>query len=70
MSKVELPGVSNVGGYTISYINDGLLLCSDCANKENRVNQKEFEQFIHWEGHSLSCEECNVEIESEYGENE
>lgn len=62
-----LPGVSDVGGYTISYVTDGVVVCSECANKYDQQTKEKLEQFIHWEGPTLNCEECNEEIKSEYG---
>lgn len=68
--KTKFPSVSNLGGYTISYIGlgDGLVYCADCANKADEETQDTLNQYIHWEGNSITCDECNIEIESEYGE--
>lgn len=68
------------GGYTILYhftqSNEILTLCWECATKAAKgIKEKDsdFEDyklhssFIHWEGVSLWCDDCGVELESEYG---
>lgn len=74
--KINLPTVSHVGGYVINYIFDGhVLVCGDCANKIVNhddydvfiADEKSHVQYIHWEGDSSYCENCDKEIESEYG---
>lgn len=62
--KKPLPAFSSIGGYPIVYVRNGHeTLCPNCASKENEV----LESFIHWEGSSHYCEDCNKEIESAYG---
>ena len=65
--KGELPHASSVGGYGITYVGAHFddVLCLDCA-KATAENVKG--GFVHWEGASLTCDGCNAEIESEYGE--
>lgn len=61
----RLPAHSDMGGYEINYVGDGIVLCADCANK---YDEKELIQYIHWEGVSAHCDECYYEIEPIYGE--
>ena len=62
-----LASVSELGGYGITYLDErDNVLCSECASKVHEDGEK-VTPFIHWEGDSLHCEDCNVEIESEYG---
>ena len=64
------------GGYEIHYITqDGGVLCHQCANKEvMRTIDPDDDQFciveadVLWEGPSITCDHCNREIHSEYGE--
>lgn len=64
----KLPAYSDMGGYEINYVGDGIVLCSDCANKKDECDKKELAQYIHWEGDSTYCDDCNYKIESIYGE--
>lgn len=62
---------ASVGGYGITYIGDiDDILCSDCVNgwTEEGIRENVKGGFIHWEGTPLTCEGCNAEIESEYGD--
>lgn len=60
-----LPALTSIGLYPIVYVRNGHeALCSECASKEKKIP----ESFIHWEGSSHYCEDCNQEIESAYGE--
>ena len=64
----KLPSYAWPGGYQILYLDrDNETLCPDCANDEDEVPEA---HFIHWEGASEFCAECNAEFESEYGEAE
>lgn len=75
----EVPFYVFPGGYQISYLMaDGGIICHKCA-KDNRdlILESELEGwdkqwivadlFIHEEGESIICDNCNCEIESEYG---
>jgi hypothetical protein len=62
------------GGYTyIWYFNDmneTICTCYDCAQKKLNNSESEYKfigQDVHWEGESLWCDDCGVEMESEYG---
>lgn len=68
------------GGYTILYYftqsKEILVLCWKCSNKACRgivdknpdyEDYKLHSIFIHWEGESLWCDDCGVELPSEYG---
>lgn len=76
MEKIKLQKVTGAGCYTMNYIFDGhILTCGDCAEKI--VNDEEYDIFvediknydehIYWEGESTYCDNCDEEIESEYG---
>lgn len=59
-----LPAYTDLGGYPIIYIaNDCETLCGSCAAHE----PTEVTAMVHYEGHSIFCDECNHEIESAYG---
>lgn len=58
------------GCYTIIFqLEDGTILCADCARKEFEDNP---DISIHCstydEGPLMNCDDCNAEIESSYGE--
>lgn len=70
------------GGYTILYHftqstnTEILVLCWECATEATKgikENNSEYEDyklhstFIHWEGESLWCDDCGIELPSEYG---
>lgn len=60
------------GGHPILY-NDGdnSVLCPKCATMSLDDEVESFrpvDWFIHYEGPPEHCEECNVEIESAYGD--
>lgn len=70
----ELPHRTSVGGYGLTYIGKHFddVLCADCVNtwtKEAILENVEG-AFVHWEGQALTCDGCNCEIESEYGDPE
>ena len=53
------------GGYTITYLTkENDILCYKCAQDE----EEEPTAFIHWEGPPNYCDECYVELPSEYGD--
>lgn len=63
-----LPSVSSIGGYPIFYVTkDSNALCGDCGSKEPENIEI---HDIHWEGPSITCQGCNKEIESAYGDPE
>lgn len=72
-----LPSFAWPGGYQILYLMaDGDILCADCAN-ENSVSPEHEDaswrlegSFVHWEGPPMSCDHCNSELASEYGDPE
>jgi hypothetical protein len=66
----KLPGISFPGGYTILYCNyEHEIFCKDCAQEIHDEDENEIKHsFIHWEGPSLLCNECDKELPSEYGE--
>jgi hypothetical protein len=67
------------GGYQkILIMNDGECICVKCAKSEYRIISDSTRKYykdgwqvagvdIHWEGDSIFCAHCNVEIESSYG---
>ena len=67
MTKPVKPAFAWPGGYQITYVsNHGTILCNKCAS--DNQDDEEFHAFIHYEGPSLFCEDCNHEMESSYGE--
>lgn len=77
-SHLRWPSYAWPGGYEIHYITaDGGVLCHECANKELErtldAGDCQFHiigQEIHWEGQPLTCDHCNRDIESCYGDPE
>lgn len=72
----RLPAHAFPGGYPIVYT-DGHneTLCADCAtNKYHDPGEwedwKPQSWFVHYEGSSVFCADCNAEIESAYGDPE
>jgi hypothetical protein len=57
------------GGYPVIFTTDsGDCLCADCA-RDAYLNEKiDVSSDVHYEGPSIYCDECNVEIESAYGD--
>lgn len=69
----KLPAYAWPGGYQIVYYaSDNGTLCSKCANsyKEGRDCEelKPVAADIYWEGPSMLCQNCDIEIESAYGD--
>ena len=59
-----LPAHTDLGGYPIIYLtNENDMLCGSCAGHES----DEVTPLVHYEGHSIFCNECTWEIESAYG---
>lgn len=67
-SPLRFPAFAWPGGYPIIYLDhDNEVLCADCATKE-RADVEAYDVF--YEGAPVYCAECNVEIESAYGDPE
>jgi hypothetical protein len=72
----NLPAYAWPGGYNIVYFDSNEdLLCADCANKswkdpDELPDFKPVSGSIYWEGPQLFCDQCGIEIESEYGDPE
>ncbi len=58
------------GGYPIIYLcKDGGVVCPQCANENDWNGEQGVENGdIFWEGPAMSCDNCNAEIESAYGD--
>lgn len=81
-----LPRFGMPGRYPMIYLTaDGGILCPDCANGKNgsRAADKDIDpergdddqwrivaQDIFWEGRPTTCDHCEKEIESAYGDPE
>jgi len=70
----KLPAYAWPGGYPIVYLDgNNETLCPDCA-QEALDDPDEFDEwkpeawFVHYEGSSCFCRECNKEMESAYGD--
>lgn len=84
MSKLErmhngrLWSHTSIGSYPIVYTTaDNSDLCPACANGENGSEALEdhedkqwrlVDAYVHWEGPPVTCENCNAQIESAYGD--
>ena len=65
------------GGYPIIYVmDDGGVICPDCANGQNGSEASESSDChgwkivgydVHWEGEPIACDYCGKMIESAYG---
>lgn len=65
----KLPAYTEVGGYTIAYYTGcGECVCNKCATTWENEHDKITFADVYWEGPTLSCIECNCDIESSYGE--
>ena len=58
----------NSGGYPLLYVGDGIVLCGNCASKEDKELQKTLKQQPHMEGSPIECDECGKQVESAYGD--
>lgn len=73
-SNGELPAYAWPGGYPIVYFAADMgALCPKCANDytEGRDTEEQLKPVyadVHYEGASIQCENCNVMIESTYGD--
>ena len=73
--KPALPAFAWPGGYPIVYLDtDCNTYCADCATEallaHYDIYGRPVDYFVHYEGASIYCEDCNAEIESAYGEEE
>lgn len=72
----KLPAFAWPGGYPILYLDrDNSVLCADCATKslddaDELPQFKPVDFYVFYEGPSDFCAQCNIEIESAYGEPE
>lgn len=71
----SLPPLAWPGGYPILYYTaDGAILCSDCATEilsdpESWGPESKPTAFdVFYEGESITCDHCGLEIESAYGD--
>lgn len=67
----KLPEFAWPGGYPICYMDsDSETICAECANNtdESHYIPDLQEWFIHWEGPSEFCGNCNKEISAAYGD--
>jgi hypothetical protein len=73
-SDGKLPAYAWPGGYPIVYMaEDNGILCPKCANeyvpeRDNQDQLRAVAYFVHYEGPAEQCENCNVLIESAYGD--
>ena len=72
-SNNKLPAWAWPGGYPIIYFDgDNSTLCANCAT-QSADDDDEVTQFkpvaydVYYEGPTIFCDQCNVEIESAYG---
>lgn len=58
------------GGYPIIFViaDDCTILCANCAKEAFTKEHIDINCDIYYEGPTEYCEECNVEIESAYGD--
>lgn len=79
LSDGKLAAFTSIGCYPIYYLTeDGGVLCPACANgehgseaSEDSAADKQWHLIacdVHWEGEPLSCDHCNEQIESAYGD--
>lgn len=82
LKQIARTGYAWPGGYQLTALmSDGGCLCRDCvrANYREIVTASKFPSyrsdgwafedcFIHWEGDSIYCDHCSVEITPEYSE--
>lgn len=70
----QLPAFAWPGGYPILYLDSAdEILCAKCATKalddaEADERARPVAYFVHYEGSSEFCADCNVETESSYGD--
>ena len=60
------------GGYELLYVTpDGEIVCAECANgarSSEWTPHSLVRAFIHWEGPPITCQGCDTEKRSEYGD--
>lgn len=68
----KLPAYTWPGGYPVLYFDKHCeTLCADCATKNLLdTDDKPVAYDVHYEGPTIQCVECNVDIESAYGDPE
>ena len=67
-STGKLPAYAWPGGYPIIYLTqDGLTVCPWCANKDDTSDPASAWQ-VFYEGPAERCDDCNIIIESAYGD--
>lgn len=78
VNREALPSYAWPGGYPLYYLcADSGTLCPSCVNAEidlidvaKRDHDKQWDVIacdVHYEGDPLTCDHCNCEIESAYG---
>lgn len=72
----KLPAFAWPGGYPIIYLDrENSVLCAECATK-SYLDKDEVSQFkpvaydVYYEGPTIQCDQCNVDIASAYGDPE
>ena len=68
----QYPAFTSVGGYPIIYLTKrDSILCAECAS-DDEANEDDpvAAADVYWEGAPMSCDACNAEIESAYGDPE
>lgn len=68
----NLPAYAWPGGYPLFYLDgENSTLCPKCATASLSDDIPSFRAVdvgIHYEGPAISCDQCNAEIESAYGD--
>jgi hypothetical protein len=69
-ARGELPAYTWPGGYPLLYLTEeGIILCPSCASKTDTFDPATTGD-VYWEGPAITCEECNADIDSAYGDPE
>ena len=70
----SLPAYAWPGGYAVHYLDKhGSVLCAQCATKDlldPDTDDKPVADDVYWEGPTVQCKGCNVDMESAYGDPE
>ena len=73
-SDRSLPAYAWPGGYPVLYLDkDNEVLCAKCATEDLAEGDGLLSMvgyFVHYEGPSEFCADCNAEVESAYGDPE
>lgn len=71
----KYPHHSELGGYPLYYLmSDAGVLCPQCVNENQSLDDADDPQWhvhgsdVHWEGPPLTCDHCNKDIPSAYGD--